>query len=223
MTRWERFHALERIDGLIHGFTLRQPGIGVREEREVALARLEACFTALIDELGFEQSRVRGARQVHGAGVVTVAGRAGEPFEATEADGVVTAAPGCALRILVADCCAVYLVDPVSRVLGLVHSGRKGSELGIARVALERMEALGADPGRVVAQLSPCIGPPLYEVDFAALIRRDLVAAGVPKASIHGPAANTGANLERYYSYRMERGRTGRMMALLGWGDGGNQ
>jgi copper oxidase (laccase) domain-containing protein len=26
---------------------------------------------------------------------------------------------------------------------------------------------------------------------------------------------NTGADLERFYSYRMEKGRTGRMLALL--------
>jgi copper oxidase (laccase) domain-containing protein len=50
-------------------------------------------------------------------------------------------------------------------------------------------------------------------VDFAAEIVRQLYAAGVGTVADCG--ANTAADLGRYYSYRMEKGRTGRLLALL--------
>jgi copper oxidase (laccase) domain-containing protein len=71
----------------------------------------------------------------------------------------------------------------------------------------------GSAPAELVAQLSPCIRPPQYEVDFAAEIGRQLRAAGVGEVADCG--ANTAADPERYYSYRMEKGRTGRLLALL--------
>jgi copper oxidase (laccase) domain-containing protein len=50
-------------------------------------------------------------------------------------------------------------------------------------------------------------------VDFAKEIREQLRNAGVGKVS--DCEANTGADLERYYSYRVEKGRTARLLALL--------
>ena len=55
------------------------------------------------------------------------------------ADGLVTNQPGVSLGIYVADCGAVFLVDPVRRCLGLVHSGKKGTELAIVERAIEQM------------------------------------------------------------------------------------
>jgi copper oxidase (laccase) domain-containing protein len=71
----------------------------------------------------------------------------------------------------------------------------------------------GSNPAQMVAQLSPCIRPPDYEIDFAAEIVRQLQAAGVGHIADSG--ANTATDLERYYSYRVEKGRTGRLLALL--------
>ncbi len=71
-------------------------------------------------------------------------------------------------------------------------------------------------PADLVAQLSPCIRPPFYEVDFAAEIIQSLKRSGVSR--IFDSGENTAANLEKYYSYRMEKGQTGRMLALLGIG-----
>jgi len=121
--------------------------------------------------------------------------------------------------VYVADCCAVYVVEPEKRVIALLHSGRKGSELGITAAAIERMRAeFGCDPAKMVVQLSPCIRPPHFEIDFTALIRRDCEAAGVRQFFDCGTC--TGANVDRYYSYRIEKGKTGRMLALLALREG---
>jgi copper oxidase (laccase) domain-containing protein len=128
-----------------------------------------------------------------------------------------TSERGRVLGIHVADCCAVYVVDPVRRAVALLHSGRKGSEQGIVRVGIRRLvEGAGSRPEDLVVQLSPCIRPPRYEVDFAAWIRRDALASGVPAAQIHDDGTCTASDLGRFYSYRAELGRTGRMFAVLG-------
>jgi copper oxidase (laccase) domain-containing protein len=208
----ETFPALERLPGVRHAFLCRVPGLDVRTDREEALARLAGYHAAARVELGFPREPLGTARQVHGNRVAVLT----EPVtqEAPGTDGLVTNLPGLCLGVYVADCCAVYLVDPVKRAIGLLHSGRKGTELGIAGRAVETMiREYGSAPGDLVAQLSPCIRPPLYEIDFAADIARQLQAAGVGEVADCG--ANTGADLERYYSYRMEKGRTGRLLALL--------
>jgi copper oxidase (laccase) domain-containing protein len=129
-------------------------------------------------------------------------------------DGLITARSGVCLGIHVADCCAVYLHDRVRNCVGLVHSGRKGTELRIVQVAIQKLrDAFGSEPADIVAQLSPCIRPPHYEVDFAAEIVRQCRESGVRE--VFDPGVCTACNIERYYSYRAERGSTGRMLAAL--------
>ena len=118
------------------------------------------------------------------------------------------------LGIYVADCCTVFLVDSRRKAIGLAHSGKKGTSLNIVGQTVRCMsEQFETDPRDLVAQLSPCIRPPHYEVDFAAEIREQLNQSGVRK--IFDSGENTGSDLTRFYSYRMEKGRTGRMLGLL--------
>jgi copper oxidase (laccase) domain-containing protein len=65
----------------------------------------------------------------------------------------------------------------------------------------------------VVAVLSPCIRPPDYEVDIPNAISAQAAAAGVGNFIDCG--LNTASDLPRFYSYRKELGKTGRMMALI--------
>jgi copper oxidase (laccase) domain-containing protein len=97
----------------------------------------------------------------------------------------------------------------------LAHSGKKGTELGIAPKTIKQMnETFGSDPANMIVQLSPCIRPPHYETDFAAEIIRQCRSCGVKQ--IHDSGVCTACDLDRYYSYRAEKGKTGRMLALLG-------
>ncbi len=66
----------------------------------------------------------------------------------------------------------------------------------------------------MIVRLSPCIRPPHYEVDFASEIIRQSRALGVQH--IHDSGTCTAGDLGRYYSYRAEKGRTGRMLAVIG-------
>ncbi|HEV7406368.1 MAG TPA: polyphenol oxidase family protein [Chthoniobacteraceae bacterium] len=210
--RAETFPALGALPGVVHAFTLRMPGVDVKVDREEALRRLDTVHADVRRELGLDPRLFVTARQVHGKEVAVVDSSTRECVP--DVDGLITADPGVCLGIYVADCCAVYLVDPRRRVAALLHAGRKGAEQGIAPAAVERMQAeFGCDPADLVAQLSPCIRPPHFETDFAALIVSQLQQAGVRE--IHDSGICTASHPERYYSYRRELGRTGRMLALL--------
>ncbi len=224
----ESFPALDAVAGLAHLFTRRVPDLEVdTRDKAVAVSHLEPFHRAAQSAAGMDGWPRFWGEQVHGAEVAVIDDEmeAGAipmpkpmPMPLAGVDGVVTARKGVALGVYVADCAAVYLVDPEREAIGLVHSGRKGTELGIATVALKLMrERLGCRPESMVAVISPCIRPPNYEVDFAATIREQCRAAGLAGERIHDDEVCTGANLSRYYSYRMEQGRTGRMLALLGW------
>ncbi|MDI1312688.1 polyphenol oxidase family protein [Prosthecobacter sp.] len=209
------FNALEALPGFAHRFTLRHPDIDVADERAVVVERLWDWHRAQAKEIGFSGGALCIAEQVHGREVVVLTAPTNEIIAG--ADGIVSNVPGLVIGIYVADCCAVYLADPRSGAFGIVHSGKKGSENGIMTHAIEKMQQhFGTRAEDVIVQLSPCIRPPAYEIDFAAQIRQQALDAGVPAAQIHDTGLCTSLDLHRFYSYRMEKGRTGRMLALLG-------
>jgi YfiH family protein len=210
----EQFSALVGLEDVVHCFTQRVPGIEVGHDKAEVLRRLDSVHRQIRAANGVEGLPFITAQQVHGSrvGVLDQPTAADECFDGC--DGIITNQPGVCLGIYVADCCAVYLVDPVRRVIGLVHSGRKGTELNIAGTAIEQMrDNFGSAPADLVVQLSPCIRPPHYEVDFAADIVRSCKKHGV--LHVHDSGTCTACHLERYYSYRAEKGKTGRMLAFL--------
>jgi len=209
----EKFAALGALP-VVHGFTLRVAGIEMSSDRMEALARLDGVHRDIREQNGLGRAPFVTAQQVHGEkiGVVDQAIAENKCFDGC--DGLITNQRGVCLGIYVADCCAIYLVDPVQHAIGLVHSGKKGTELGIVANAIKAMIAhFGSSATDLVVQLSPCIRPPHYEIDFAAEIVRQCRDAGL--TAVHDDGVCTACDLQRYYSYRAEKGRTGRMLAFL--------
>jgi polyphenol oxidase len=209
----QSFALLHGLDGLQHGFIPKISGIDVLADRDEVIERLKPEHLREVCSLGFD--RIRFAEQVHGAEVAVVTSES--PELTPGVDGLVTSERGLALGIYVADCAAVYLADKLSRCIGLVHSGRKGSESGIAGQAIELMRVqFGVQPEEILVQVGPCIRPPHYEVDFAAMIRQTCLTAGILPQNYSDCGVCTSENSDLYYSYRLEKGRTGRMLAVLG-------
>ena len=226
---FEQFPALSAIKICRHVFAQRIPGIDVSHDKAEVLERLDAAHREIRNAAGLHDWLFFTAEQVHGNKIAVIdevgsalhtdRGRRGvaslSGCEFPGCDGIITNQRGIALGIYVADCCAVYIVDPKTPAIGLVHSGRKGTELGVVTNAIRQMiERFGSDPANMIVQLSPCIRPPHYEVDFAAEIVRQCCALGVQHT--HDSGTCTASDLGRYYSYRAEKGKTGRMLALLG-------
>lgn len=154
------------------------------------------------------------AGQCHGSEIALV----DPPFLPTEkidhVDGLITAHSGVMLGITVADCAPVWIVEKRGQVGALVHSGKKGTEAEIVPKAIRKMqETFGIDPRDIIVAIGPCIRPPCYEVDFASIIAKQAACMGVTR--IEDQKICTACHLDRYYSYRRERGKTGHMLALL--------
>ena len=219
---FEQFPALSAIGICRHVFIQRIPGIDVSHDKTDVLERLDAAHQKIRKATGLGDWPLFTAEQVHGNKIAVIecavvsavlSGVDGREFPGC--DGIITNQRNFALGIYVADCCAVYIVDPKTHAIGLVHSGRKGTELGVVKNAIRQMtERFGSDPANMIVQLSPCIRPPHYEVDFASEISRQCRAFGVQY--IHDPGTCTACDLGRYYSFRAEKGKTGRMLAVLG-------
>ncbi len=211
----EHFPALDATGVCRSAFINRIPGIDVAQDKKETLQRLDSVHREIRNSLGFGEWPLLTAEQIHSNKIAVIDGPVRTDGEFPAADGLMTDQAGVALGIHVADCCAVFIVDPVRPAIALVHSGRKGTELEIAGKAIEQMEKkFSTKPESLIVQLSPCIRPPHYEIDFAANIIQQCRALGVTK--IYDSGVCTACDLGRYYSYRAEKGRTGRMLALLG-------
>jgi copper oxidase (laccase) domain-containing protein len=206
---------LSKLDFVKAAWLGRQPGIEVAVEREQALENLAPQHDKLVAGT-FPEIRTRHhAEQVHGnrVAVITEAGADERTFHAG-VDGLITQVRGQLLGIYVADCAAIYLADTATKSIALLHSGKKGTEGNILGEAVTKMaELYGTDPADLVCVVSPCIRPPDYEIDFAATIAEQAAVLGIGK--FHDSCQNTAADLATHYSYRIEQGKTGRMLALL--------
>jgi len=201
--------------GVPHGMTLRVPGLDVGVDRQKAMRRLQGGFVDAAQRVAAGCELVT-AVQVHGREVAFVdeGDRFSGPLDGV--DGLLTNSDQHVLGIAVADCCPVFLWDEGGGAVGLLHAGRKGAELGILVVALEKMRgAYGSRMADVRVVLGPCIRPPHYEVDIPALLRAQAMGEGVTEAHFSDCGLDTASDLQRFYSYRMERGKTGRMMAFI--------
>ncbi len=187
--------------GLPHFFTLRHP---------IPLESIH--LSGELQGEGFPAAMV-SAEQVHGAGVAKVGrGDAGQIIP--QADALISSETGISLVVRVADCGPVWLHCAKTGAVGLVHSGRKGTEQGIVPATIRAMKKeFGADPARMLGLLGPCIRPPHYDVNFAGEIARQMKAEGV--AEIVDSGLCTASDPERFYSYRREKGQTGRHFAVL--------
>jgi copper oxidase (laccase) domain-containing protein len=171
----------------------------------------------VLREGGIAPKMLRRAQQVHG-NKVALAGDIGCSFPVEGVDGLFCGGKAdCCLGIYVADCAAVWIYDTVSQCRALVHSGKLGTQQNIVGETLKAMyKILGVQPADCIAVISPCIRPPHYEVDIATMICQELEEAGIAPQNIHDCGLDTAADLETFYSYRIEKGNTGRMLALFG-------
>ena len=225
----------DALAGLPHGFLGRRGGVSVGElaglnvgygssdEREAIDENRRRAIAALLP--GAELATVH---QIHSPRVV-VAERAWPIDARPNADAMVSVTPGLLLGILTADCAPILFADAEAGVIGAAHAGWRGALAGVAEATVDAMEKLGAQRGRIVAAVGPCIAQASYEVDaafranfiehdaaddrfftdgpsgkphfdLAGFVVQRLTGAGVGQTeALH---LDTYADADRFYSYR---------------------
>lgn len=159
------------FDPLPHGFLGREGGVstgihaglnvglGSDDDRDAILENRRRATEAVAP--GYDLVTVH---QVHSADAVIV-NTAIPDDERPHADALVTSCPGLLLGILTADCVPVLFADAEAGVVGAAHAGWKGALNGVTDNTIAAMEHIGADRGRIVAAIGPCIARASYEVD----------------------------------------------------------
>lgn len=198
-------------------FVTRIPGVPTTTDRAAVIAALTPTHEEVLKEGGIATKMLRRAQQVHGNKVALV-GDIGCSYPVEGVDGLFCGGKAdCCLGIYVADCAAVWIFDTVSQSRALVHSGKAGTQQNIVGETLKSMyKVLGVHAENCIAVISPCIRPPHYEVDIVSQIKQQLEEAGIAPENITDSGLDTAADLDTFYSYRIEKGNTGRMLALFG-------
>ncbi len=211
--------ALQAARGVRAAWIERIPGVHITGDREQAMTQLRPWHEAAVATFAGARTPWWRAEQVHGHAVAVVPGSpqivAADGLPVIPAvDSLLTGESGVVLAIYVADCGVIWLADRRTGAIGLVHSGKAGTQAKIFEHTLARMsEQFGTYAQDVTAVLGPCIRPPDYEVDFAGAIADQAGRAGVGNFIDCG--LNTASDLARFYSYRKQQGTTGRMLALI--------
>lgn len=161
-----------------HGFSTRLGGVSEgyyasmnlsfdRGDRKEAVAEN---FRRIGEALGVRCEDMVLSRQTHTTNVriVTDADRGKgitRERDYTDVDGLVTNVPGICLVTSYADCVPLFFVDSVKKVIGLSHSGWRGTVGKIGRKTVELMhERFGSDPADILAAVGPSVCMDCYEV-----------------------------------------------------------
>lgn len=172
------FPSLEKIDFIRHGFSTRIGGVSEgmfgtmnlsyhRGDRKEAV---DENFRRLAKALEVDADQFVFSKQTHTTNIRIVtkedAGKGfHKPLDYDDVDGLVTNLPGIVLATFFADCVPVFLVDPVHKAIGMIHSGWRGSVGKIAKKAVEVMnKEFGSEPKDIYAAIGPSICKECYEV-----------------------------------------------------------
>lgn len=163
-------HPLLDRAGVRHGFFTRAGGVstGLYEGLNTGVGSKDDPIAVAENRrrvagwFGRDADDIAACYQIHSA-VCRVA-EAGWRGDRPEGDAVVTAAAGVVCGVLTADCAPVLFADAEAGVVGAAHAGWKGALGGIIHSTVASMQALGADPRRIVAVVGPTIAQGSYEV-----------------------------------------------------------
>lgn len=159
--------------------------------------------------------------------------------ELHDVDGIYTYDPGLLLTMNYADCVPVYMWSRKNSFTALAHAGWRGTSHNITgRMA----GSYDGDPADLEVVIGVAINGSCYTVDDAvinaletaglpacaveahqegfdldlkAVNRHQAVMAGVDAGSVHVTETGT-EETERFFSYRLESGNTGRALAFIG-------
>ncbi|MCF2488246.1 peptidoglycan editing factor PgeF [Dyadobacter sp. CY347] len=156
-------------------------------------------------------------------------------------DALITNKPNIQLAVTIADCTPILIFDPVSKSVAAIHAGWRGTVKRIvAKTVAMLQNEFGSVPENCLAYIGTCIDECSFEVgedvsehfdekykrfdavkqkyfvDLKAANRHQLVTSGLREQNIEISPFSTVLNNEDYFSYRLENGFTGRLLATIG-------
>jgi YfiH family protein len=185
------------------------------------------------------------ANQTHGEGIKVIdkaisLGWNSHSEAIKDCDALITNLPNVVLTVLTADCVPILLYDPKQKVVATVHAGWRGSQAEIVKKTVQKMNArFHCNAIDIEAGIGPSIGKCCYEVnkdvaqyflhipnvckekkdkymlDLPTVNKLQLLDAGLKEKNIEMSNICTSCNVEDYFSYRKEKGCSGRFMSII--------
>lgn len=170
---------LEETGIVHHGFSTKLGGVskGCWATMNISTTRgddpedVEENQRRIARAIGVKPEDMTFTNQTHTTNVAVVrAEDKGRRF--METDGMITNVPGICLVTFYADCVPLYFVDPVKKVIGLSHSGWRGTVGKIGKVTVELMQkTYGSDSKDILAAIGPSICQDCYEVSEDVIVK----------------------------------------------------
>lgn len=195
-----------------------------------------------LQEVGIDYWDLVCAKQVHASRIKYVEeadkGRGSLSYEDSlpDTDAFVTDRKRVPLAILTADCLSVFLYDPKTPAIGLVHAGWRSSKEEIAAKAIQSMkEVFGTSAQDLHVGFGPAIRKCCYEVgdefsglfpygliqregshylDLPGINKRQILNSGVREENIFDSGVCNFCKNEDFFSFRKERESCGRIMSV---------
>ena len=187
----------------------------------------------LLSDKKINKTAIASCKQIHSDKVFYI----DKPGIYDKSDGLVTKCLNkIVLKIQTADCVPISMYDSDKQLIGLVHSGWKGTKNSICNNAIEIFIENGSQPENIKVFLGPSIQKCCYEVkndvskqfnkkyifkindkqflDMQSKIKDDLILKGVYGNKISISDICTHEN-EEYYSYRQSE-NSERMYTIIG-------
>lgn len=192
--------------------------------------------------LGINYTHLITAKQVHGKNVTLVLrsdqGRGALDGESSipDTDGFITAERGLPIAVLTADCLSVFIYDPATPAIAILHAGWRSTEQNIAQQGVKAMQSrFASQPEDLVVGFGPSIRSCCFQVepsfksnfsygllkrdghtfmDIALINRRQLVDSGVKEKSIFDPQFCTYSG-DDFFSFRKEAQSAGRLISVI--------
>ena len=150
------FEELSKYDDVIHLYT--------KKPFNFDMSNLEGEFNKLEEMLGYKFDKLYISNQTHSTNIECVDNDT--PMLLDNVDGLITNKRGVALLTKSADCQSILLYDSVSKVIGNIHSGWKGTLNRIIDNAINIMiTEYNCNPKNIKAFICPSILKCCFEVD----------------------------------------------------------
>ncbi len=170
--------------GVTHGFSTRMGGVsqGIYASMNLSYHRgdqkeaVDENFRRIGEAIGFDSGRLVFSNQIHETGICKVTEEDCAKVM-TYMDGLATNVKGVPLYTGYADCVPLFFYDPKEEVIGLAHSGWRGT---VGRIGAKMVKFLETEYGSRKENLLAAIGPSIcrdcYEVseDVALEFFREL-------------------------------------------------
>lgn len=212
------------------------------DSRENVLAN----YKIICDEIGVDYRNLVLSKQVHEDNVYVITGEASgngitKEQKFTSCDAMITNEPGVPIAVFSADCVPVCFLDVKKSVIGVAHSGWKGTVARISQKVVEKMKSeFGSEPSDILVGIGPSIRECHFEVgedvaeifkeafgdsvisisskphiDMQKAIRLQLIAAGVLDTNITDSGICTYCNNDIFYSHRVAGDKRGLQAAIM--------